>query len=388
VDPDETLEQEAQAYERLASEINSTTAAGRRVRVDIAVERQVTARRFAELVAQHTGEQAAAEAVVAATAAGAASVSFECVVVLSGHGDAMLRGTPSFGFVSETEPGKLDVVDPEALVLALAGARSEWRERGQGQLRLMLLNGCLTADTARALAQAGVVDAVGWDSVTWGPAAALFGPALVRAAIGGESAENALSTAKARLLFETQPGQLDEGIGQSLPSGITKYALVDPRDASEWAKLQAEKHPRTAAGVPILASKVASAAAKAAAWDRLHPSAAQVGSSSLDAKADELKKRANRNAEKARRSDKEREVARQVEARLGTEGSSGSSTASSGSVPTPFDAEELEWIRKKVEKRVVQWRVNEAKRRAEQADVEAQLAAGVAKAALSRDPLE
>jgi hypothetical protein len=360
VDPDATLEEEAQAYRRLADEANQAAAAaaadGGRVqrRVELVVERQATARRFVELVDEHTGEVAAAAAVEGAAAAGATNARFECVVVLSGHGDAMLRGAPTFGFISEAvEPGTLDVVDPAALVLALEGARAEWRERRLGRLRLVLLNGCLTAATARALASAGVADTVGWETrALCSVAGPLFGPELVReVAVRGAPVEAALATAKSRVLMHTTAGVLDPA-SRSHPAGVPLYAFHDPHDwltvSGDHKLLNDGPCPRLAVGVPMLASKVASDATKATVLDQLHPLAAQMDSSELAAEAAALKKKREKDAKKARRLDMERRVDFLMY------GASSSSSSSSSSGPAQFTAEEEAWITKKVAKRTAQ----------------------------------
>jgi hypothetical protein len=166
--------------------------------------------------------------------------------------------------------------------------------------------------------------------------------------VGGASAETALATAKSRVLMHTTAGVLDAASGK-LPAGVPLYAFHDPDDKQtvgyDYKLLNDGLCPRLAVGVPILASKVASAVTKAAAFDQLHPGAAQFGSSSLEVEAGVLQKKAEKVAKKARRLDMEREV------NIRMYGASSSSTVSSGSTPAPFTAEEEKWIAKKVGKR-------------------------------------
>jgi len=238
-------------------------------------------------------------------------------------------------------------------VLALEGARAEWRERRLGRLRLVLLNGCLTAATARALASAGVADTVGWETrARCSVAGPLFGPELVReVAVRGAPVEAALATAKSRVLMHTTAGVLDPA-SRSHPAGVPLYAFHDPDDwqtvSGDHKLLNDGPCPRLAVGVPMLASNEASAAAKGAALDLLL-GAPQLDSSELAAEVAALKKKTEKDAKKARRLD----MGRRVDFLMyGASSSSSSSSSSSG--PAQFTADEEAWIAKKVAKRTAQ----------------------------------
>ena len=127
---DATLVEEVRAYEQLAAETNTAADAGTaRRRIELVVESQVTERRFVELVSEHAGA-AAVEAATARYGGAGVGVSFECVVVLCGHGDVLVseHSMPTFAFIAEG--GGVQALDPDTLVAALNGARGEWRERG------------------------------------------------------------------------------------------------------------------------------------------------------------------------------------------------------------------------------------------------------------------
>ena len=185
-----------------------------------------------------------------------------------------------------------------------------------------------------------------------------------------------LATAKSHVLMHTAKGVLDEA-SNSHPAGVPLYAFHDPGDTQtvggDYKLLDDGPCPRLAVGVPVLESKVASAAAKAAAWDQLHPGAAQLGSSELAARlsAERAKaEKAEKDAKKARRLDMEREVS----LRLGVSGA----TSGSGSMAAPFTPEEEEWIARKVERRRIQQRAATAAAAAAEvhAELEAARAAG------------
>ena len=113
------------------------------------------------------------------------------------------------------------------------------------------------------------------------------------------------------------------------------YAFCDPDDntsGSPWFRLLNDGPcPRLAVGVPVLASKVASNASKAAMLDQLYPCEAQLDSSELAAAV----------KSKARRKEMKHEVDRRLLLQLGA---AGGSTSSSSSVVAPFTTEESEWI--------------------------------------------
>jgi len=374
VKPDPTLVKEVECYRGIAAAANSAAdkAAGMGAaattirRVELVEASQITALSFASLFREHTGEAAVRAA--RARYPSAAEVTVECVFVLSGHGDVYLRdaaGGNTFGFISEEEAGKLSAVEPEALVLALRGARADWQTRGQGRVRLVLLNGCETAPLARALAKAGVADTVGWETKVAGQVAGpLFGPALVKAVVAeGAPLEGAFATAQAAVLMRQQPGRLDPTKGGGHAADVPAYALHDPDDyltvgvgclhaptceagCAFRLKDDTQSPPRFAGGVPMLAME-----------------------------------------KKLRRAQLEEEVTRRMTGESSTTAGTGTAVGSSTTAaasPAAYTAEEAAWIEKKVAKRTARMRAQFLGGEAEKRAAEARLTAAEAAEARAR----
>ena len=423
VKPDPTLVKEVECYRGIAAAANSAAdkAAGMGAaattirRVELVEASQITALSFASLFREHTGEAA----VRAARASyPSAEVTVECVFVLSGHGDVYLRaaaGGNTFGFISEEEAGKLSAVEPEALVLALRGARADWQTRGQGRVRLVLLNGCETAPLARALAKAGVADTVGWETrVDGNVAGPLFGAALVKAvAAEGAPLEGAFATARAAVLMRQQPGRLDPTKGGGHAADVPAYALHDPDDfltvgvgclhaptceagCAFKLKDDTQSPPRFAGGVPMLATKAASVAAKDRALKVMFGKAGvMVGSGAgsddvlraAEAAGAAKEKKLEKMEKKLRRAQLEEEVTRRMTGESSTTAGTGTAVGSSTTAaasPAAYTAEEAAWIEKKVAKRTARMRAQFLGGEAEKRAAEARLTAVEAAEARAR----
>ena len=136
------------------------------------------------------------------------------------HGDAPLHGecVPLLGSGHRPEAVSLEALIGLIRPAALAGS-----------LRHVYLGGCKTRALGFALhAQAAVPCVVCYEHKVHDDAASLFGAEFVRATARGEGPVEAFSAARARVLAETEPGVLDNG----LPGRVQRFSFVDP-EASE-----------------------------------------------------------------------------------------------------------------------------------------------------------
>ena len=166
-----------------------------------------------------------------------------------GHGDAMLHSEPTLAFVAAN--GQLEAVSIDTIVATVKPHVLN------GDLKLILLTGCRTAQLASALHDHAFVPYVAcWETVLDDEAGRIFGTAFALAHAEGATPPLAFEAARTAVLIEREPGMLDTG----MTALVQKFELdIDPLDVSlvfpDTGRLRT--HPgascgRLAAGTPKL----------------------------------------------------------------------------------------------------------------------------------------
>ena len=152
-----------------------------------------------------------------------------------GHGDAMLQTEPVLAFVGAG--GAIEVVSIDTLVGIVRPHVLT------GKLKLVVLTGCCTARLAAALRERAFVPHVlCWETVLSDEAGRIFGTAFAQAVASGEEPPAAFEKARTEVCTETEPGNLDTGLG----ARVQKFELdVDPEDVNLVHPVPSPGQPRT-----------------------------------------------------------------------------------------------------------------------------------------------